>query len=69
MSDFIGRIRYRIQLRLGSQSAREMAHRVNRNVVESTYELRIAQFDNDPGFYLIHLNESQEEIAGTYHDS
>jgi len=32
-------------------------------------QLQIAEFDDDPGFYLLYLNEIGEELTDTYHDS
>ena len=31
--------------------------------------LRIIQYDDDPGFYLIHVDASGQEIADTYHET
>lgn len=32
-------------------------------------ELRIVQYDSDPGFYLLYLDEVGNELTDTYHES
>ncbi|GIX00649.1 MAG: hypothetical protein KatS3mg111_3981 [Pirellulaceae bacterium] len=69
MSNAGEHIRYRIRLRPDHKPTGNTTHTVGGIVVEPPFELRIVQFDGDPGFYLIHFNENEEELADTYHDS
>lgn len=45
------------------------SHRVDGKPVEAAAELRVMQFEGDPGFYLIHLDKSGEELTDTYHET
>ena len=69
MSNAGEQIRYRIRLRNDHRPTGNTTHTVHGSVVKPPYELRIVQFDGDPGFYLIHFSQNEEEIADTYHDS
>ncbi|MDA1055685.1 MAG: hypothetical protein O3C40_35265 [Planctomycetota bacterium] len=69
MSETGEQVIHRIRLRPDHKSTGNTRHTVSGIVVEPPAELRIVQFDGDPGFYLIHFNEIGEEITDTYHDS
>lgn len=44
-------------------------HTFNGVEVSPATSLRIVQFDTDPGYYLIHLDNEGREVADTYHDT
>jgi len=69
MSDTGEKIINQVRLRPEHQPTGSTRHTVNGIVVEPTFELRILQFDSDPGFYLMHFNESGEELADTCHET
>lgn len=44
-------------------------HYRNGVLIEKPASLKIVQFDGDPGYYLIYLNSSGDELTDTYHDT
>lgn len=59
----------RVRLRPEHQPTGNTRHTVNGIAVEPPFELRILQFVGDSGFYLMHFNESEEELTDTYHET
>ena len=69
MSEAGEKIVHRVRLRPEHKPTGMTTHTVSGIVVEPPFELRILQFDGDPGFYLIHFDESGTELTDTYHDT
>ena len=54
---------------VGRASTDQTRHTLNGVEVGPADSLRILQYDEDPGFYLMHFDASGREIADTYHDT
>lgn len=44
-------------------------HYLGTNELPPPTELRIVQYTEDPGYYLLYFNDLGEELTDTYHDS
>jgi hypothetical protein len=53
----------------GRPASGRTRHTLNGVEIEPAASLRILQYAEDPGFYLMHFDASGREIADTYHDS
>lgn len=44
-------------------------HIIEGSVVSSFYKLQIAQYNKDSGYYLFYLDEDDDVVTDTYHDT
>jgi len=58
-----------IRLESGHQSTGRTRHYFGTSELPPPRELRIVQYPEDPGYYLLYFNESGEELTDTYHES
>jgi hypothetical protein len=59
----------RIRLTPKHESTGNTRHFHGGTPIPSPKELLMVKYDGDPGFYLIHLDESGNELTDTYHDT
>jgi len=60
---------HRIVLNEGHQPTGFTRHTRNGLPLQSTTELRIAQYYGDPSYYLFYCDATGEELTDTYHDT
>ncbi len=58
-------------IRLGPQHlpTGKTRHFLGTSELPSPSELRIVQYTEDPGYYLLYFDETGEELTDTYHDT
>jgi hypothetical protein len=59
----------RIRLSPAHRPTGRTRHVVGGELAPTPAELRIAQYEGDPGYYLFYCDEAGAEITDTYHDS
>lgn len=63
------RILKRVRLTSAHQATGQTQHFHGNQPVPFPFELRIVQYDSDPGYYLFYCDDCGIEITDTYHDS
>jgi len=59
----------RVLLTSSHKATGQTKHSVGEEPVAEPAELRVVQYLDDPGYYLIHYDLLGSELADTYHDS
>jgi hypothetical protein len=59
----------RLRLTQAHSPTGKTRHRSGGALLPPPAELRIAQYSNDPGYYLLHYDSDGREMTDTYHDS
>ena len=63
------RILRRVRLTSGHEPTGNTRHFLGRQPIPPPRELLLVQYESDPGFYLIHLDEAGNELTDTYHET
>ena len=67
MSEFI--VLSRINLGLTHTPTGRAVHRFGEKQLRPASKLKIIKYADDPGVYLLYLDENSQELTDTYHDS
>jgi hypothetical protein len=59
----------RLRLTEAHSPTRKTRHLSGGALLPPPAEVRIAQYPNDPGYYLLHYDSDGQEMTDTYHDS
>lgn len=63
------RLLWRVRLRKGHEPTGMTRHYRGGTECAPPAELRIVQFQEDPGFYLLYCDDAGREVTDTYHET